>query len=102
MMLHIVLWKWAPEATPTEVSGVLDGLARLAGVVPGLRAVRCGENTSKSAAARGNTHYSILTFDDEAAFTAWHDNDDYKAWSAAAKPIIGQPTVLDIDADFEL
>ncbi|HEX7824764.1 MAG TPA: Dabb family protein [Mycobacterium sp.] len=101
-MRHVVLWKWQPHTSPEDVRLVLEGLTRLAGVVPGLRAVQCGVNASRSTAARGNTHYSILTFDDAGAFAAWHDDANYQAWSATARPIIEKPTVLDIDGDADL
>ena len=102
MMRHVVLWKWRDAADSDEIDTVLSSLDALAGKVPGLLAVHSGRNSSQSAAARGNTHWSVLQFRDSAAFDAWHSDPQYQAWSASARPIIDQPTVLDIEGDFPI
>lgn len=69
MVEHIVLFRWTPDATPDQVTRVVDGLRALQGRVPGILDLSCGEDFSGR--AQGYTHALVVRFTDRAALDAY-------------------------------
>ena len=45
-VIHIVLFKWKEDASPSAIAEVVVGLQRLAQEIPGILDLSCGENFS--------------------------------------------------------
>lgn len=68
-VVHIVLFKWAEDATPEQIEAVMTGLRGMQGRIEGLEYVSCGENFSTR--AQGFTHGLVTRFTDRNALDAY-------------------------------
>ena len=69
MIEHLVLFKWAPDATPDQINAALDGLRSLRGRIAGILDVTCGENFCSR--SQGFTHGLTVRFDSREALDAY-------------------------------
>ncbi len=69
MIEHIVLFKFKPEATETEIGAVMTGLRSMAGRIEGVIEITCGANFSPR--AQGFTHGLNVRLTDRAALEGY-------------------------------
>jgi hypothetical protein len=68
-VMHVVLFKWKPEATPEQIERVMEALRELPEKIPGIRELTCGENFCER--AQGFQHGLVVRFADRAALDAY-------------------------------
>ena len=68
-IVHVVLFKWKPDATPEQIERVMQGLSALKSRVPGIVDLVCGTNFCDR--AQGYTHGLVVRFTDRAALDAY-------------------------------
>lgn len=101
MIRHIVFVRFRGDIAPTEITAILDELAGLRRLLPGMKDFRCGPNVSPEGLARGHTHAFTIDFDDAAARDAYLALPEHEAAGArlvkAAEGGLSGLTVLDFD-----
>jgi hypothetical protein len=76
-MIHIGMLTLAPEATQEHRETIVDGLADLVGVIPGLVSVRAGYDMGRS---DGNADLIfLLEFDSEESWQSYRTHDAHVA-----------------------
>ncbi len=68
-VMHIVLFKWKPEARQEEIERVMEALRELPEKIPGIQELTCGENFCER--AQGFQHGLVVRFTDRAALDAY-------------------------------
>lgn len=74
--VHIVLFKWKPDATPEAIIQVVEGLRGLKDKIPGIVDLSCGENFSDR--SQGFTHGLVVRFADRAALEAYGPSEAHQ------------------------
>lgn len=69
MIEHIVLFKWKPEATPSQKEAVLAALRELPRRIPGIAYLSCGMNFCDR--SQGFETGLVVRFEDRAALEAY-------------------------------
>lgn len=96
MVVHIVLFKWKPEASRAEIEEALKRLRELPSAIPDLLSLSCGENFS--ARSQGFTHALVAYFQDRAGLEKYrHHPDHQKIVEEMINPMAAQI----LAADFE-
>ena len=79
---HIVFVRFAAGVDPAEIAGIMNDLARLKSVVPGLLAFAAGPNVSPEGLSQGFGHAFTADFESEAARDAYLIHSDHQAAGA--------------------
>jgi hypothetical protein len=89
MIRHVVMFRWAPEATQEQKQRVTTELARLPALVPSLRAYRLGADLGLNP---GNFDYAVAAdFDDADGYLAYRDHPEHRAIvEEFIRPIVGE------------
>jgi hypothetical protein len=75
-VVHIVLFRWTPEATPEAIDQAMQALVELKEKVPGILYLSCGPNfTDRS---QGYTHGLVVRFADRAALEAYGPHPEHQ------------------------
>ena len=69
MIEHIVLFRWKAEATAGQIETAMASLRGLAGRIPGILGLTCGEDFSGR--SKGYTHALVVRFADRTALGAY-------------------------------
>ncbi len=99
MIRHIVLIRFRPEVSETDIAAIFADLAAIRSVLPGLRAITSGRSESPEKIERGYMHGFVADFDDWAALEAYQQHPDHKAVGAriVANAVGGLDGVLVFD-----
>ena len=77
MIRHVVLFRWAEEATGEQKQRMASELARLPSLVPSLREFRAGADLGLNQA---NFDFALAAdFDDVDGYLAYRDHPDHRA-----------------------
>jgi hypothetical protein len=79
MLHHCVFLRFRADVPGEEIAHLLQGFRDLAGIVPGILAVRAGANVSPEGLDRGYRHGFTMDFVDEAARDAYLVHPDHLA-----------------------
>jgi hypothetical protein len=92
-VVHVVTVKWKDGTTPEQRDAAVNGVAKMASQVPGVKNVWL-----KTLKVQGNGYNNafVMEFQDEAAFKAYTDNAAHKEWENVYLPIREQSTTHDI------
>ncbi len=71
ILRHVVLFAFAPEATPAEIASVEAAFAALPDAIPEIVAFEWGRDVSVEGKAQGFTHCFLVTFANEAGRAAY-------------------------------
>lgn len=95
---HLVLFRWQPEATASQIDAAIAALQDLADKVPGILQLSCGENFSDR--AKGYQHGLFVRFGDRATLAAYQAHPAHQAVvERHLKPIIADIIALDYEFD---
>ena len=95
---HLVLFRWQPEATATQIADAVGALQSLADRVPGILQLSCGENFTDR--AKGFQHGLVVRFSDRAALEAYQVHPEHQAVvQQHIKPIVADILALDYEFD---
>lgn len=70
--IHVAIFKWKPGTTSQQIDSALEQVRTVAGRVPGLRGIWCGENSSKW--SQGFTHAVVVLADSAEAIAAYRSD----------------------------
>ena len=77
MIRHVVMFRWATDATQEQKQRVAAELSRLPALVPSLRAYRFGADLGLNP---GNFDFAVAAdFDDAEGYLAYRDHPEHRA-----------------------
>ncbi|QCR23704.1 Dabb family protein [Pontibacter sp. SGAir0037] len=77
-MRHIVVFKYKPDATATQIAEVTQAFGELKDKIPGIVAFEHGINNSPENKNLGFTHVYMLTFEDAASRDAYLPHPEHQ------------------------
>lgn len=77
---HVVVFKYAPDATEEQIQAITDAIRDLQDKIPGIVSFEHGVNNSPEGKNQGFTHVYLLTFENAAARDAYLPHPDHKAF----------------------
>lgn len=93
---HLVLFRWQPAATATQIAAAVAALRSLPERIPGIIQLSCGENFSDR--AKGFHHGLVVRFDDRAALSSYQAHPAHQAvLQQSIKPILAESLALDYE-----
>lgn len=99
-VLHVVLFKWKPEATAEQVAQTRAALLSLKDSVPGILEIHCAENFSDR--SKGYQTVLIVRFESREALAAYLPHPAHRAVvEQFIVPIRDDSLVVDIDLTYE-
>jgi hypothetical protein len=83
MIRHIVLIRFRPELSETEINAIFADLHRIKDVLPGVLAITSGRSQSPEKIERGFLHGFVADFADWDALAAYQAHPDHRSVGAA-------------------
>jgi hypothetical protein len=83
MIRHIVLIRFRPELSETEINAIFADLHRIKDVLPGVLAITSGRSQSPEKIERGFLHGFVADFADWDALAAYQAHPDHRRVGAA-------------------
>lgn len=75
-IVHIVLFKWKPEASPEQIEAAIDGLRGLSALLPEILDLSIGENFTER--SQGFTHGLVVRFADRAGLESYGPSEAHQ------------------------
>ena len=97
-LVHMVAFKFKPEAGAEKIREVERAFAVLPGKIPQIRSFEWGTNVSPEKLDKGFTHGFILTFDNDADRDAYLVHPAHKAFGELVGPVLADVFVIDFHA----
>jgi hypothetical protein len=97
-LVHMVAFKFKPEAGAEKIREVERAFAALPGKIPQIRSFEWGTNVSPEKLDKGFTHGFILTFDNAADRDAYLVHPAHKAFGELVGPVLADVFVIDFHA----
>ena len=94
-LLHVVSFKFKPEATKGQIDDVVAAFRDLKKKIPGIQDFSWGTNVSPEKHDKGFTHGFILSFKSEKDRDAYLVHPDHKAFGKGLGPILADVFVID-------
>jgi len=94
-LLHVVSFKFKPEATKGQIDDVVAAFRDLKKKIPGIQELSWGTNVSPEKHDKGFTHGFILSFKSEKDRDAYLVHPEHKAFGKALGPILADVFVID-------
>ena len=104
MILHIVLYRPKPSATPEELSELVNALEVASREIPSIRQVRVGRvvdfgfNYSNRSKDQKDINVAVFEFDDLNALKAYLAHEAHKRLASLFWSTCDQPTIIDVSA----
>lgn len=95
VLRHVVCFKFSPEATDSQINGLIEAFQNLPNDIPEIKAFEWGLNNSPEGLDKGMTHIFQLTFDNEADRDIYLPHPAHKAFGDAHGGIIEDLVVVD-------
>jgi hypothetical protein len=76
-VLHVVIIRWKPDATPAQKKAVIDGVRQMAASIPGVRNIWI--KPARMASLQWNTAF-VIEFDSRAAADHYATDPAHAAW----------------------
>ena len=98
MLRHVVMFRWAPDATAEARAAVAEGLTALPESIEVIRRYHHGADAGL---ADGNWDYVVVAdFDDEAAYLEYRDHDVHQALIAERiRPIVAERVAVQYEVE---
>lgn len=77
---HVVVFKYAEDASEAEIQEITDAFRALKDKIPGIVSFEHGVNNSPEDLNQGFTHVYVVTFEDEAARDAYLPHPEHQAF----------------------
>jgi len=97
-LVHMVAFKFKPEARPEQIREVERAFAALPGKIAQIRSFEWGTNISPEKLDKGFTHGFLLTFDNARDRDAYLVHPDHEAFGKLVGPVLADVFVLDFEA----
>jgi hypothetical protein len=94
-LVHMVSFKFKPEASAAQIKEVETAFAALQKQIPEIVSFEWGTNVSPEKLDKGFTHGFILTFKNAADRDAYLVHPDHKKFGALVGPVLGDVFVVD-------
>ena len=94
-LLHVVSFKFKPEAGKAQIDDVVAAFRDLKKKIPGIQEFSWGTNISPEKHDKGFTHGFILSFKSEKDRDAYLVHPDHKAFGKTLGPILADVFVID-------
>ena len=94
-LLHVVSFKFKPDAKPEQIDAVIAAFRDLKKKIPVIKEFSWGTNVSPEKHDKGFTHCFILSFASEKDRDAYAEHPDHKAFGKGLGPILEDVFVLD-------
>jgi hypothetical protein len=94
-LLHVVSFKFKPEAKPEQIDAVVAAFRDLKKKIPAIKDYQWGTNVSPEKHDKGFTHGFILTFKSEKDRDDYLVHPDHKAFGKLLGPILADVFVID-------
>ena len=94
-LLHVVSFKFKPEAGKGQIDDVVAAFRELKKKIPVIQEFSWGTNVSPEKHDKGFTHGFILSFKSEKDRDAYLVHPDHKAFGKALGPILADVFVID-------
>ena len=94
-LLHVVSFKFKPEASKGQIDDVVAAFRDLKKKIPVIQDFSWGTNVSPEKHDKGFTHGFILSFKSEKDRDAYLVHPDHKAFGKALGPILADVFVID-------
>ncbi|WP_051908116.1 Dabb family protein [Flavimarina sp. Hel_I_48] len=90
-MRHVVIFKFKPSATTSQIDSVTNALRDLKNKIPGIVSFENGTNTSPENKNMGFTHVYLFTFENADARDAYLPHPEHKKFGE----LLGELDVVD-------
>ncbi len=94
-LMHVVTFKFIPEATKPQIDAVVAAFRDLRKKVPGIQEFSWGTNVSPENLNKGFTHAFILSFASDKDRDAYLVHPDHVAFGKLLGPILADVFVID-------
>lgn len=96
MVRHVVLFRWAPEATELQKRAVFDGLLGLRDAIPEIAEYRFGPDIGL---AEGNHDFAIVAdFANREDYLVYRDHPSHQEFIAERiRPLLGERVAVQFD-----
>jgi hypothetical protein len=94
-LVHMVSFKFKPEATPSQIKEVETAFAALQKQIPQIVSFEWGTNVSPEKLDKGFTHGFILTFKNTADRDAYLVHPDHQKFGGLVGPVLADVFVVD-------
>ena len=96
MIRHVVLFRWAEDATEEQKKQAAAEVARLPSLVPSVRALHAGADVGVN---QGNFDFAVaVDFDDVGGYVAYRDHPEHRAIVAEfIQPIVAQRAAVQFE-----
>jgi hypothetical protein len=88
---HIVIFKFRPDATESQINQLTQEFLSLKNKIPGIVDIEYGVNNSPEGLNRGFTHIYLLTLENAAARDAYLPHPEHQKFGE----LVGQLGILD-------
>ncbi len=92
---HVVLFRYKPEATEEEITGITKAFSTLRDKIPGIDSFEWGLNISPEGLDQGFTHCYMLSFRSEADRDAYLPHPEHKAFGQLLGSLLDGVFVVD-------
>lgn len=79
---HVVVFKYAPDASDEQIQEITDAFRALKDEIPGIVSFEHGVNNSPEGKNLDFTHVYVMTFEDEAARDAYLPHPEHEKFGA--------------------
>jgi hypothetical protein len=94
-LLHVVSFKFKPEAGKGQIDGVVSAFRDLKKKIPAIQDFSWGTNVSPEKHDKGFTHAFILSFKSEKDRDEYLVHPDHKAFGKIVGPVLADVFVID-------
>ena len=94
-LMHVVTFKFKPDATKPQIDAVVAAFRDLKKKVPGIQELTWGTNVSPENLNKGFTHAFILSFASDKDRDAYLVHPDHVAFGKLLGPILADVFVID-------
>jgi hypothetical protein len=95
LLRHVVLIKFNEEATPEDISEVVEAFGSLQDKIPEIKDYEWGINNSPEGINKGFTHCFLVTFESEEDREVYLPHPDHKAFVEVLSPHMEDVLVVD-------
>ncbi|NJO94016.1 MAG: Dabb family protein [Hydrococcus sp. RM1_1_31] len=95
---HIALIKFKPEVTSSKIEEILNSLAQLQHLIPGITYFASGAYSSNEGLNQGYTHGFLMTFESAEARDVYLPHREHERVKAEIFPCIDNLIVFDFEA----
>jgi hypothetical protein len=92
---HVVMFKFKPEVSASEINRACDAFAELPKKIPGISEFKAGTDISPENLSQGFSHCYILKFPDLSARDAYLTHPAHQEFVKFVVPLVETPLVVD-------